>query len=347
MALYSKYRPQRFEDIIGQPSVQGLKRALDSGRVSHAYLLTGPRGTGKTTTARLMAKHINCLSLAERPCDECDNCIDISLGNFDDVVELDGASNRGIDQIRSLRDRVIFNPIGGRYKVYIVDEAHMLTPEASNALLKTLEEPPAHAIFILATTEEARILPTILSRCQVVRFSLLGTKLIFNRLLAVAKAEHWSIEPEAIQVLAEEARGALRDGLSLLEMAVSAHANTVSEVRQLLGRASLSQIDRFIMLLGSRDLTACIDFINMLVQTSVSLEAFAQDVINRLRNILFLLSGVPCTDQAIKCLASSFNIKEVIILLDKIAHFDRAAYQLGLELAVCQAFQTMSPKEDY
>src|SRR5580704_4828412 len=216
-----KYRPQTFSEIVGQQHVtRTLANAINSNRVAHAYIFSGVRGVGKTTTARILAKALNCVKgPTAEPCNECDSCREISAGNSMDVIEIDAASNRGIDQIRELREMVRYAPAGGRYKVVILDEAHALTSEASNALLKTLEEPPDRVIFVMATTQPEDLADTIRSRSQHFHFRALTFAEITGRLEEIATKEDLKIEPGALAVIARMAEGSLRDALSLLEQA--------------------------------------------------------------------------------------------------------------------------------
>ncbi|NPV88382.1 DNA polymerase III subunit gamma/tau [Coprothermobacteraceae bacterium] len=219
MALYRKYRPQTFDEVVGQGHVtEVLKKALDNKQVSHAYLFAGPKGSGKTSCARIFAKGLNCdKGITSSPCNECDNCVRISNGSSLDVIEIDAASNRGIDEIRELRERVKYRPAHSRYKVYIIDEAHMLTREAFNALLKTLEEPPEFVVFILATTDPQKIPPTVLSRCQRFRFKKLTQNEVLQILKDISHKEGIQAEEEALELIAEVSEGAVRDALNLLE----------------------------------------------------------------------------------------------------------------------------------
>src|SRR5947208_2566688 len=222
-SLYRKWRSQTFGELVGQkPIIDTLKNALESGTLAHAYLFAGPRGTGKTSTARLLAKTINCLNPRDgEPCNECLQCREITVGNSFNVIEIDAASNRGIDSIRELREKVMVPPSSGKYKVYILDEAHMLTTEAFNALLKTLEEPPPHAIFVLATTDVHKMLPTVLSRCQRFDFKRFSTRQIADRLRLVAEQEQVTLGVGSTELIARAATGGMRDALSLLDQDIA------------------------------------------------------------------------------------------------------------------------------
>ena len=244
--LYRKYRPSTFEDVVGQPQVTvTLKNELKSGRVNHAYLFTGSRGTGKTTCAKILSKAVNCLNLTDsNPCGECENCKGIDSGEILDVVEMDAASNRKIDDIRSIIDEVAFTPARAKYRVYIIDEVHMLTTEAFNALLKTLEEPPKHVIFILATTEVHKLPATITSRCQRFDFHRIAPKDIAYRLSVIAKAENITLTDEAALLISVIADGAVRDAISLLDRCIGIANGEVTAdiVRDAAGLASKSYL---------------------------------------------------------------------------------------------------------
>ena len=239
---YRKWRPSSFNELAGQEHVSTtLRQSVRMGRISHSYLFCGPRGCGKTTTARIIAKAANCLDLQDGdPCNACAVCDAINEGRFMDIIELDAASNRGIDEIRDIRDKVNFAPVQGRRKVYIIDEAHMLTDAASNAFLKTLEEPPEHVIFVLCTTEAHRILPTIISRCQRLDFRRIPSETVYGRLSEIADAEGVAVEPAALRMVARYASGSLRDAENLLEQLVVSCPGgvTAPEVEKLLGLGS-------------------------------------------------------------------------------------------------------------
>ena len=229
-ALYRTYRPQTFDEVAGQQHiVKTLKNALATGKIAHAYLFAGPRGTGKTTMAKLFAKALNCEEGIGHQCNECKNCKAIIDGSHPDVLELDAASNNGVDEIRELIDKVKYGTILGRYKVYIIDEVHMLSTGAFNALLKTLEEPPEHVIFILATTEPHKILPTILSRCQRYDFEKVSDADIRERLKIVLKEEGASFTDDAVNLIVKLADGGMRDALSILEKVLAYSGNSLNE----------------------------------------------------------------------------------------------------------------------
>ncbi len=296
LVLYRKYRSQTFDELVGQQHVVSLiKNAVSQGQTSHAYLFHGPRGLGKTSTARILAKAVNCLQLQPdgNPCCECENCVSIQNNNFLDLIEIDAASNRGIDQIRELKERIEFSPSEGKYKVYIIDEVHMLTTEAFNALLKTLEEPPEHAIMILATTEVYKVPATILSRCQRFDFRLGSKEEIEQLLKTVLESENVNIEDEALNLIVNNARGSYRDALSLLDVVVSGQLEskdpkdvTEEEVRSALGLADSTMAYFFLEKLVESDGEQALDLIAELSQKGVNLGQFIKFVLSVLRDIL-------------------------------------------------------------
>jgi DNA polymerase-3 subunit gamma/tau len=296
-ALYLKWRPQRFEDVVGQEHVTTtLKNALRAGRISHAYLFSGPRGTGKTTMARLLAKAVNCLEpdLAQRPCNECRICQAVNEGRLLDLIEMDAASHTGVDNVReAIRDRVAFRPNEARYKVYVIDEVHMLSTSAFNALLKTLEEPPEHVIFCLATTEPHKVLPTILSRCQHFEFHRIALAALVERLGHIAAQEGLQVESDALQFIARMSAGCARDAISLLDQltAYGASEVTLERVRSVLGLSGDEVIDALLAHLASHDVGAGLDVINQVVVAGADIRQFAAQVVEQLRWLLLLRVG--------------------------------------------------------
>src|SRR4051812_4873275 len=250
-----RYRPQSFDELVGQEHVaRALQQAIASGRVGHAYLFTGARGVGKTSAARILAKALNCLNgPTPTPCNECDVCLRVTAGDDMDVLEIDGASNNGVDEVRQLRQNASVLPSRERFKIYIIDEVHMLSKSAFNALLKTLEEPPEHVKFIFATTEPQKIPITILSRCQRFDFAGISASSIQTRLAQIAEAEGVTVEPEALQILASRAAGSMRDSQSLLEqlLAVGHKKITAEDVNQLLGIAPAERLSGLVRYLAN------------------------------------------------------------------------------------------------
>src|ERR671916_108599 len=290
--LYRKWRPRRFSEIVGQkPVVRTLSRAIETGRVVHAYLFSGPRGTGKTSTAKVLAMGLNCVQgPTPEPDGTCESCRTIINNSSLDVVEMDAASNRGIDEIRDLRDRVNLAPVAGRMKVYIIDEVHMLTPEAFNALLKMLEEPPEHVVFVLATTEKHRVLPTIISRCQSFDFRRPGVETLKEKLAEIAEAEGIEVEPEALTVIAREGRGSFRDAEGLLDQ-LSSFAEgpiTASMVRELLGSVGPEALLEATAALHERRAADSLRLVDRLSNEGRDLGQFVGELISHLRTLMLL-----------------------------------------------------------
>lgn len=285
-----KYRPATFAEIVGQQHVtRTLANAIQSGRVAHAYIFSGVRGVGKTTTARILAKALNCVKgPTAEPDNTCDACREISAGTSLDVIEIDAASNRGIDQIRDLREMVRYAPASSRYKVVILDEAHQLTDEASNALLKTLEEPPERVVFILATTRAEDLVETIKSRAQLFQFRSLTFQEIAGEIERIARAENLKIDSGAVAVLARAAEGSLRDGLSLLEQAIAYSGDTVSDaqVRELLGVVAESTLDELVEAISTQSTERALGLVHRLIADGQNLQHFCREAIRHFRNLL-------------------------------------------------------------
>ncbi len=292
IVLYRKYRPQAFNEVEGQTHVtKTLRNAVIHNKIAHAYIFIGPRGTGKTTVARILAKAINCLDLKNgEPCNKCQSCEAINQAKALDLVEIDAASNRGIDDIRALKENIGFSPSGLKFKVFIIDEVHMLTKEAFNALLKTLEEPPEHAIFILATTEAYKVPETIISRCQRFDFRKLSLGEIKKRLLEVSKEEGVNLEEGAAELIALNAGGALRDAESILGLIMSMEDEniTAKEAQTVLGTPEIASVANFTTLIGKKDAAGAINYINELNANGYDLEQFSRALVEYLRNALLL-----------------------------------------------------------
>ena len=296
LVLYRKYRPQNFSEFIGQNHiVKTLTNAVAREMISHAYLFSGPRGTGKTTLARLLAKAANCHDRKNdfEPCNKCSSCLEIIKGKSMDLIELDAASHRGIDDIRELRDGIKFSPTKSRYKVFIIDESHQLTKEAANALLKTLEEPPSHAIFILATTEVHKMIPTILSRCQRFDFRKLTLPEIFKKLSVITEKEKIKIEKPALELIALNAEGAIRDAESLLNQLSTVYRDSkkeikVEDIKDLLGLVEIDMVSNFTDFLCEKKTFKAINYLNGISDKGLDLNEFAKSLIHYLRKALIV-----------------------------------------------------------
>ena len=292
---YRKWRPQRFRELVSQEHVSStLRQGVQQGRVAHSYLFCGPRGTGKTSTARVLAKAVNCLSPEEGdPCNACAPCQAVNDARFMDLIELDAASNRGIDEIRNIRDKVNLAPSEGRYKVYIIDEAHMLTEHASNAFLKTLEEPPPHAMFVLCTTEPQKILATIISRCQRFDFRRISSSAIIERLRGICLEEGVDAEGEALEALAHSAGGSLRDAENLLEQLVVSYGNRIGlrDVHEMLGLGQSEMALELTRYLLMGDTSAALAAINRTAWDGGDLRQLHRQTVELVRGVLLLQCG--------------------------------------------------------
>ena len=284
--MYRKYRPHNFDNLVGQDHIKNtLINALKGNRVSHAYLFSGPRGTGKTSAARLLAKALNCLNLQDQyePCNECELCNDINSGRLIDLVEIDAASNRGIDEVRDLKEKIGFAPTRSKFKIYIIDEVHMMTKEAFNALLKTLEEPPSHVYFILATTEVHKIPETIISRCQRFDFKRINKKVLMTRLSYIAQKEGIQAQDTALEIISRYVDGGLRDAIGLLEQLTLDKKLDLEHVQGILGISSTSLLNSLLNALLDNDVKLSLSIINELHTQGSDLKQFLHEFIDLLR----------------------------------------------------------------
>ena len=352
-ALYRKWRPHKWDQVVGQEHiVQTLRNAIAADRVGHAYLFSGPRGTGKTTTARLLAKAVNCLSpnLTDRPCDECKNCKAVNESRFLDLIEIDAASNTSVEDVRDLRDKINFSPSEGRFKVYIIDEVHMLSTAAFNALLKTLEEPPAHAIFILATTEAHKIPATVLSRCQRHEFRRIPVMEIVATLKNLCKEEKIKADEEALILIARQSTGAMRDAISLLDqLASSGEVISLTLAQQVLGTATNQLVVDLFTALQRRDTASGLVTIHSALDSGSDPRQFARQMVDYLRNLLLIKLGneaqVDATKEFKELMKIQAQSQETNDLLEWIRLFNQAISDLrtswqpslALEIALAQA----------
>ena len=344
-ALYNKYRPQQFADVVGQKHiVRILQNSLAHHRVSHAYLFSGERGTGKTTVARILAKAINCLEgVQPEPCNRCANCLQVGSDSFLDLIEIDAASNTSVDDIRDLREKVRFRPSTGRYKVYIIDEVHQLSRSAHNAFLKTLEEPPDHAIFILATTDPHRVLPTIRSRCQHLRFRRHTHVDTVETLARIAEAEDVMVAGGALHLIARNADGSLRDAIGLLDQAISFYEGTLTEqaVQDMLGLTGTEASAALTEAIAGAKAGDVMRLVNQAVQDGGSPSSIQQELVNYFRGLLLAKTGrrdqnemyfAEAEIEIIESLAEKFGVGQLVRCLELLGEsgsFGRAGQSEG------------------
>ncbi|MEW6107832.1 MAG: DNA polymerase III subunit gamma/tau [Nitrospirota bacterium] len=351
LVLARKWRPKGFDDLIGQePITRILKNAISQNRIAHAYIFSGPRGVGKTSTARILAKALNCKDgPTPSPCGLCESCNGITEGSSVDVIEIDGASNNSVDDIRDLRERVKYAPSGGKYKVYIIDEAHMLSGSAFNALLKTLEEPPSHVIFVLATTALKKIPATVISRCQHMPFRRISSNEIKARLKEISGSETINISPSALNLIARAADGSMRDSLTILDQLSSFSSGITEEnVKSLLGIADLNMLTRISLAIVAGNRVEILETINLLTEHGTDIRAFAKELTQFFRNLL-VASVVPDPEEildlgseeisAIKDILKVSSESQLILMLSEIMKAENeirnsSSPRLALEMAL-------------
>ena len=357
--FYRKWRPRTLAEVVGQEHVtQTLRHAVDSGRVAHAYLFCGPRGTGKTSTGRILSKAVNCLSPVQgEPCNNCHMCQAINEGSAPDIIEVDAASNRGIDEIRDLREKVNYFPNIARYKVYIIDEVHMITKEASNAFLKTLEEPPPHAIFVLATTEPQKVLATILSRCQRFDFHRLSQSAVISKLNLVCDKEDIHIEPEALKLISKVTTGSLRDAENLLEQLVAYYGQQIElqQVQAMLGISGDLRIRELAKHIIQRDIPNSLKTINSVSNDGLDLRQFNRELIDYIRELLLVkvdseeVIDVTSDDLTeLKALAANTSLDYLVTVVKQFGGVDLRSDNfspLPLELALMECVLSITEEE--
>lgn len=362
LVLYRKYRPQTFGEVVGQEHiVRTLTNSIKGNNISHAYLFSGPRGSGKTTIARLFAKAINCEKPIDgfEPCNKCSSCLEIMAGKSIDLIEIDAASHRGIDDVRELREGIKFAPVKSKYKIFIIDECHQLSKDAANALLKTLEEPPAHAVFLLATTESHKMIPTILSRCQKFDFKRLQVAEIIKKLEFVSKKEGVKFDNSALSLIALNSRGSFRDAESLLDQCLSFSDEKglikTEDIKELLGIIEVEEISKFIDLLIAKDTKGAVLTLNSMVDNGIDLQEFVKTLVFYVRQALLLKinpeflnlqnSGLSNKElDKMKSQSASLTQKDIQNMLELFIEAENkmkysAVAQLPLELAIIDITQ--------
>lgn len=358
--FYRKWRPQTLAEVVGQEQItQTLLNALQNGQVAHAYLFCGPRGTGKTSTGRILAKAVNCLNNGHgEPCNGCSMCQAITEGRALDMIEIDAASTGHVEDVRNLREKVNFAPNTARYKVYIIDEAHMLTDEASNALLKTLEEPPPHAIFILATTEPHKMLPTILSRCQRFDFRRISQSAAISRLEYICDKEGIHIEPEALRIITRSATGSLRDAENLLEQLHAYYGSNITllQAQDMLGISGDLRVKELANQIINKNVSSGLATINSIINDGLDLNQFNRELVQYLRDILLVKSGVDevlglSAEEVteIKSLSTQTSIGDIVKAIKLFGQADISFdnyYSLPLELALVECALPMSQAKE-